>query len=349
MSPGFTMVSPPAPASDRSEEPTPLPWAKDFCAPEDEPYLPALQCPNCSRPIVTWRNPCPHCWPEGNGPQPISNAIPVAPPRDDLPVAYPVDDPSFAATSPDDIPDALPVGTLVALPAGRQAAIPVEPPVRRRRREAPRPSRLGPLFTGYALMMGITLVWGMVLVAALVARGSVSESEQNWGLMGCEAAFTLLVFGAAVLIGRLPPHPTRPAVRTFAWVGSLPVLGVLLTLNLGFAMLVRRLLGTPAPLGPELTVVTVLLTCVQPAVVEEWFFRHLALGSLREPVGVHGAVLISGVMFGVAHLLNPIGIPYLILLGVCLGYLRVLSGSLVLPMALHFVHNAAVLVANRMI
>ena len=86
--------------------------------------------------------------------------------------------------------------------------------------------------------------------------------------------------------------------------------------------------------------------CVQPAVIEELFFRHLLLGHLRPHVGMHGAVWVSAVGFGMAHLGNPVGWPVLILLGAGLGYARTLSGTLALPIALHFLHNLCVLALN---
>jgi membrane protease YdiL (CAAX protease family) len=47
-------------------------------------------------------------------------------------------------------------------------------------------------------------------------------------------------------------------------------------------------------------------------------------------------------MFGLAHLGMPLSIPMLILVGLGFGYLRVGSRSIILPMILHFAHNATV-------
>jgi uncharacterized protein len=82
---------------------------------------------------------------------------------------------------------------------------------------------------------------------------------------------------------------------------------------------------------------------VQPAIVEELFFRHLVLGSLRTTLGGHGAVWLSSVMFALAHIGTPISLPVLMVLGVVLGYARWGSGGLALPMVLHFLHNLFVL------
>src|SRR5581483_9169148 len=95
--------------------------------------------------------------------------------------------------------------------------------------------------------------------------------------------------------------------------------------------------------GPGLSSWSVALVCLQPAVVEELFFRYLALGALRTVTGTAAAVLVSSVMFGMAHIFNPLGIPMLIVVGVALGAMRVASGGLLLPMVMHATHNAVVL------
>ena len=59
------------------------------------------------------------------------------------------------------------------------------------------------------------------------------------------------------------------------------------------------------------------------------------------------AVFVSSVMFGVAHVGSPLSVPVLVLLGFMLGYLRVFSGGLLLPMLVHFAHNAAILLAEH--
>src|SRR5262249_55571120 len=105
------------------------------------------------------------------------------------------------------------------------------------------------------------------------------------------------------------------------------------------------LLRDELTLSPQV-VVTV---CLMPAVFEELFFRHLALGSLREHIGVHGSVWISSVMFGMAHIGATLSVPILILLGVYFGYARVVSGGLLLPMMLHFVHNAVITYVNTLL
>ena len=93
----------------------------------------------------------------------------------------------------------------------------------------------------------------------------------------------------------------------------------------------------------------ILLVCVQPAVVEELFFRYLLFGHLRRHLGLHATAWLSGVVFGMAHVGNVAGWPVLIVLGAGLGYARAYSGSLLLPVGLHFFHNLAVLAAGEVL
>ena len=298
----------------------------------DDPAEPTSPCRWCGSGLAGWQRRCPDCGEADRQAKP--KAIPVAPPPVAVPVAIPV--------YPSDPDDGIPVGILIA-------DVVRSPRRRRMRRPPPRPTRLAPMFAGYAILLGMLVLAGIFQVVMLL--GGMAESEEDLlpVLLAFDVVCTGLVGLVAWWVGRLPAHPTTTEARVGAWAGGLPVLGVLLALNIGFTLFLRHLLGVEAEPGPGLTLMMLLVMCLQPAVVEEWFFRHLALGTLREAAGLHGAVWLSGVMFGFAHLLNPVAIPYLCLVGVCLGYLRVWSGSLLLPMILHFLHNAVVLYVSDIV
>jgi membrane protease YdiL (CAAX protease family) len=164
-----------------------------------------------------------------------------------------------------------------------------------------------------------------------------------------EAIDTAIVLIAIALAGLAPPiHRTKKA-KLAAWAAGAPVLGLLLGMNVLYSLMLRELIGKQ----PHLEVIEInlrthfwlvlLAVCVQPAIVEELFFRYLALGHLRRVMGLHGAVWVSAVMFGMAHLYNPLSMPALIIVGAGLGYMRVASGGLALPILMHGFHNAIVL------
>jgi membrane protease YdiL (CAAX protease family) len=85
-------------------------------------------------------------------------------------------------------------------------------------------------------------------------------------------------------------------------------------------------------------------TVIAP-VAEECFFRGLLqtimVSVTRQP---WAAILVSALLFGVAHGSQPQAVPALVLLGALLGYLYEKSGSLVGPFTVHALFNLKTLV-----
>jgi membrane protease YdiL (CAAX protease family) len=171
-------------------------------------------------------------------------------------------------------------------------------------------------------------------------------------VLGFELLDAALVGAALLVIGRparRPPWAGLP--QAWLWTFAIVGIGVVVMLNAAYHHVLRSYLGV-APERDAIVAATgitplVLFTyCLQPAVVEELFFRYLALDTLRGVTSVHAAVLISSLMFGMAHVGVPLSIPMLGLVGVPLAYARVASGRLALPMVLHFLHNWIILVVN---
>jgi membrane protease YdiL (CAAX protease family) len=127
------------------------------------------------------------------------------------------------------------------------------------------------------------------------------------------------------------------------WALAVPVMAVLLGINLAYITFLRELFRPFGAVQPQvqLTLMTVLLICVQPAIVEELFFRQMTLGVFRRSMGMNAAVWLTAGLFAFAHVGNPLGLPYLFLAGGVFGYARV-YGGLTLVMIMHFVHNLAV-------
>ena len=93
----------------------------------------------------------------------------------------------------------------------------------------------------------------------------------------------------------------------------------------------------------QFDLIAFLTICVQPAVVEEAYCRLFALDCLRGPLGRHAAVWISATMFGFLHVAVLPSVPYLIVVGAVLAYLRLASGTLLLPILVHLAHNLVIL------
>jgi membrane protease YdiL (CAAX protease family) len=118
-----------------------------------------------------------------------------------------------------------------------------------------------------------------------------------------------------------------------------------MALNIGYGYLLREWLR-PKWLPPDdptpWTYFTLITVVIQPAIIEELFFRYLAIGVLRQVTGNHAAVFVSSVMFALAHIYNPFGMPYLFVCGMFLGYVRIGTGTILLPILFHGIHNAIV-------
>lgn len=82
-------------------------------------------------------------------------------------------------------------------------------------------------------------------------------------------------------------------------------------------------------------------------VVEEIVFRGLCYGSMRKFMSPSAAAIISAVIFGIAHG-NIISFVYTSILGLLMAYLYEKSGSLFVPMVLHFGFNAGSYVVQLM-
>ena len=82
---------------------------------------------------------------------------------------------------------------------------------------------------------------------------------------------------------------------------------------------------------------------VLPALGEEMLFRGVIQPTLARRMNVHAAIWISSLLFGLMHQ-NLINLIPLTLLGGVLGYLRVWSGSLWLPILAHYTNNSLLLI-----
>ncbi len=84
-----------------------------------------------------------------------------------------------------------------------------------------------------------------------------------------------------------------------------------------------------------------ILLGILPAIAEELFFRGLIIGSLKN-VKSHFAVLVSALCFALYHS-SVTQLVYQFVYGVALGYLFVLSKSIIPCIFAHFINNFAVL------
>lgn len=88
---------------------------------------------------------------------------------------------------------------------------------------------------------------------------------------------------------------------------------------------------------PVSTVLQILGYAILPALFEEFAYRGVVLQSLRR-YGDWFAILISALLFGILHG-NIVQIPFAFLVGLLLGYVTVVSGTMWVGIAIHFGNN----------
>ncbi len=148
-----------------------------------------------------------------------------------------------------------------------------------------------------------------------------------------------------LLYRRLEKRP----VHEFALNTMLPhlALGLLIGLTLQtLSILTVALLGTATltAVNPLSFMRPALAMALGAAVFEEIVFRGIVFRILQEKTGSYAALLISGLLFGAMHLGNPnatlsSALMIAIEAGILLGAAYIYSGTLWLPIGLHFGWN----------
>ncbi len=83
----------------------------------------------------------------------------------------------------------------------------------------------------------------------------------------------------------------------------------------------------------------IFMAVVVAPVVEEFIFRGYFYGTLKARIGMLPAMLLSGLVFSVVHAHVP-SLGVFLLLSICLVIAFELTGSLLVPMAMHAIFNA---------
>jgi membrane protease YdiL (CAAX protease family) len=209
------------------------------------------------------------------------------------------------------------------------------------------------LFVTYGLMLAIGIGHFLILQLTL-------GHEPNWSSAVRSRVFTqiavvecldILIIAAAFALRAAPIRRPNPGkrVRVLAWLAFVPVLGLLIGVNMGYHWLLRNIFHLPLlsdHLLSKADVIAFITICVQPALFEEAYFRAFALDCLDSLAGVATAIGISATMFGFAHVALLASVPYLIFVGVVFACLRLKSGTVWLPILMHFAHNLIILLIN---
>lgn len=201
---------------------------------------------------------------------------------------------------------------------------------------------LKPLIYAYVML----LLTSIALSVTLHANPHLSESEVKNYLVTMEVIDALITLSLFAFVGRQPSRKPKRWKRITMWLlAPFISLSCFLFGKWYIDMLKNYISADWLFRGgtQEFTLYEVLTTAVQPALVEELFFRYFAYGVMRQLTNAHAAVILTALMFALAHLYNPFGLPFLFVMGLVLGYARVYSGGLLLPIMMHFAHNFAII------
>ncbi|MBE6148451.1 MAG: CPBP family intramembrane metalloprotease [Firmicutes bacterium] len=93
-------------------------------------------------------------------------------------------------------------------------------------------------------------------------------------------------------------------------------------------------------------VLAILVTALLPAIAEEILFRGVIFNSFNKKYGAMVAILVSALIFGVYHM-NWLQGLFAFILGLSLAYVYLKSGSLFVPIILHFINNLIAVLVNH--
>ena len=102
--------------------------------------------------------------------------------------------------------------------------------------------------------------------------------------------------------------------------------------------------GVPVPTTLAELGIELVLFALLPGICEELFFRGGLMGAW-ERRGTRQALVITSVLFALLHG-SVMGLPVQLIMGFVLGYIVILSDSLIVGMIYHIVHNATILLLS---
>jgi membrane protease YdiL (CAAX protease family) len=188
----------------------------------------------------------------------------------------------------------------------------------------------------------------IVLGTAIIAALTFEENRPDLAYLFATSA----VFGTTCILAALHWGTLWPQLRNAgfgsreAWV-ALALLVPLLILNFGYHGLLFQLIPEHGAVPwvemrkhgfDTATIVTSL--AIFPALAEEVAFRGLLQHWLQAALKPWKAILLASALFTALHF-SVLSAPYLLLLGLLLGWAKWKTGSLYPSMAIHFLHNAA--------
>ena len=180
---------------------------------------------------------------------------------------------------------------------------------------------------------------GVFLVPPLVLMWWSKSSPQEFlGWRGARitpsgwGALLLIIAGSFFTIDALA-HLNMVLLPEAPWVEDLKAQEA--TVKLALDILLRDMV-------PTTLLANALIMVVVPAVGEELFFRGAVQGLLGQKFNHHIAIAGTALFFAVGHM-QPLSVLPILFMGMVFGYLKHWTGSIWVPIGLHFINNATAL------
>lgn len=205
-----------------------------------------------------------------------------------------------------------------------------------------------------------SLVVGVAFLIPVIALGY--DLEATPVLVGATVVGQLGFFAVGYLYVRNRPvriSLSRPTLRSLGYVVAGTV--VALTVATGLLSLIAALdlqpdsaLEETAAADPAFLLALAVLSVLLIAPVEEFLFRGVVQGRLREAFGPIWAIVGASLLFGSMHLLNYVGSPEQMVAGALLiscvglvfGALYELTDNLAVPILVHGLYNVVLMVSS---
>ena len=196
----------------------------------------------------------------------------------------------------------------------------------------------------------------IVILALLSPLMPISVSyflDSSMGDLVIQIVYSVLMFTVPyIMVAAINKEKVKNLIQ-FKWKKPIKTLPLIM-LALGAAMVINLLVSQFVSLlenngidtsAPSLempqsvggTLIYLFALTVVPAVVEEFAFRGIVLGSLKK-YGSGYAIIISSALFGLMHG-NIVQIPFATMLGLVMGYVAVATGSIIPCVIIHFLNN----------
>ena len=211
---------------------------------------------------------------------------------------------------------------------------------------------------GFAwMMLGSSVLSGLVLFSLNASGGEASTEDPRvlLGLVVATATGFLLAIAYGVRVAGREAFRWTPLTRAdtlLAVCSVIPAIGVgflwseLFTFFGGDAtvqIFVAGLLETP---NRTVFGVSVFYAVLAGPILEEAFFRGFMQPPLIDRLGPWGGIVVTAMVFGLIHAVDPWSIIPVVAIGIIAGWLRQRSGGLGAPIVFHSLNNAVALMLN---